>query len=123
MVVHHVDRPVQPRSRVVMTMHAGPFKTRWNVVVRECIPPRRFTDEQIPGQGPFKSWIHTHSFEAVGIQTRVTDHLQYEPPFGVIDKIADALFGGIAMKLMFVSRSNATRKLLESLPAVQVGCI
>lgn len=116
MHVHHVDRPLQPGSRVLMTMQLGPFKTDWNVRLRERVPMQYFTDEQIEGQGPFRRWVHTHAFEPVPDGTRVIDRLEYEPPLGLLGKIADAVFGGIVMQGMFASRAGATRRWLEAPP-------
>lgn len=113
MRVHQVDRPLQPGSRVQMTMQVGPFQVPWNVQIRERVPMHRFADEQIAGQGPFKTWIHAHEFEATEGGTRVKDTLEYEPPFGWLGRIADALLGGAVMKGMFASRARATRRLLE----------
>ncbi|MCS6848165.1 MAG: SRPBCC family protein [Anaerolineae bacterium] len=115
MHVHHVDRPLQPGSRILMTMQAGPIRRRWNVRLRAREAPRFFTDEQIEGEGPFRQWRHTHAFEVIDAQrTRVIDRLEYEPPFGLLGKIADALFGSIIMRGMFASRARATRRWLES---------
>lgn len=113
--VDHVDRPVQAGSKVMMTLRAGPVKLGWNVMVRERVAPSHFRDEQIAGEGPWKRWIHTHRFEAVGIgATRVIDRIEYEPPFGLLGRIGNALFGPLAMRMMFASRKSATKAILES---------
>jgi ligand-binding SRPBCC domain-containing protein len=115
MHVHHVDRPLQPGSRILMTMQIGPFRRRWNVQLREKVPLVSFTDEQIAGEGPFRQWRHTHAFEAVDAhRTRVIDRLEYELPFGLLGKIGDALFGRIVMRGLFAARARATRRWLES---------
>lgn len=114
MRVHHVDRPLQPGSRALMTMQVGPIKVRWNVRLRERTPMHRFADEQIEGEGPFKRWVHVHEFEAVEGGTRVIDRLEYEPPLGWLGNLADRLFGGFVMKGMFASRARATKRLLET---------
>jgi len=43
-------------------------------------------------KGAFKSLRHAHEFEARGGLTMVRDHITWTPPFGVLGKIADALF-------------------------------
>jgi len=115
MHVHHVERPLQPGSRILMTMQIGPFRQRWNVQLREKVPPVFFTDEQIAGEGPFRQWRHTHAFEAIDAhRTRVIDRLEYELPFGLLGKIGDALFGRVVMQGLFAARAKATRRWLES---------
>lgn len=114
MDVMHVDRPLQPGSRIAMTMRVGPLAFPWNVRLKVKEPMRFFTDEQIDGQGPFKHWVHTHAFEAIDAQhTRVIDRLQYELPLGWLGKLGDALIGGIVMQSMFAARAQATKKLLD----------
>ena len=117
-VVHAVDRPVQPGSKVRMTFWFGPLPVKWNVVVRERIPPHMFRDEQPAGEGPFARWNHRHQFESVNINggqcTRVIDRIDYEPPFGGLGKLLDKVFGALAMRLMFVGRERATRRFLEN---------
>lgn len=115
MHVHHVDRPFQPGSRILMTMQVGPIRRRWNVRLQAREAPHLFTDEQIEGEGPFRHWRHTHAFEAIDAgRTRVIDRLEYEPPFGLLGRIGDALFGKFIMRGMFASRARATRRWLEA---------
>lgn len=113
MDVLHVDRPLMPGGRIYTVMRAGPIKQRWNLMLKAREPMQYFTDEQIAGEGPMKSWVHTHAFEPTEKGTRVIDRLDYELPFGVIGRIAGALFGNLTMRIMFASRAKATRRLLE----------
>jgi len=49
---------------------------RWQSEISEWNPPYAFTDEQ--RRGPYRKWIHRHTFEAMGEnETRVTDHVRY----------------------------------------------
>jgi ligand-binding SRPBCC domain-containing protein len=41
-----------------------------------------FVDEQ--RQGPFRRWKHLHRFVAVPDGTRIADHIDYEPPGGLL---------------------------------------
>ncbi|MCX6017251.1 MAG: SRPBCC family protein [Chloroflexi bacterium] len=113
--VDRIDEPVQVGSRVEMTLHSGPLHIPWTVVVRERTAPLGFRDEQPPGEGPWARWSHTHSFEARGTTAAlVRDRIEYEPPFGILGRIGAALFGRVAMQMMFIGRRRATRALLEN---------
>lgn len=115
MCVHSVDRPIVAGSLIKMSMLVGPFALPWHIRVRERVEGRMFTDAQDGATGPFKRWVHTHAFEAVDTQhTRIRDRIEYEAPLGLFGRIGDALFGRVAMQLMFIGRRDATRKLLES---------
>ncbi len=51
----------------------------WRTRISAWEPPFRFVDEQI--RGPYRTWIHEHTFEADGDETLVRDHVRYDMPF------------------------------------------
>ncbi|MBC8125074.1 MAG: SRPBCC family protein [Candidatus Kapabacteria bacterium] len=90
----------------------GLFTMHWHVKITEYQPPHRMTDIQI--SGPFKSWKQTRLFREVNDSCMLTDIVEYEPPFGVLGRIADALFIRPQIMKMFAFRQQATKQLLES---------
>ena len=87
----------------------------WHAEIIAYDPPRLFADRQVPGKGPFKAWEHRHSFDALpDNRTRLTDEVTYTPPFGVLGKIADALFIRRDIEKMFAYRHKITRETLEA---------
>ena len=107
------DYPVRTGSKIVMRMHVGPVSAQWNSLIVGCMEFERFTDEQIKSEGPFKVWNHTHSFTEIKNGTRVTDHVEYEMPFGIFGKVAHALGGRYLIMEMFRARMRATKAYLE----------
>jgi ligand-binding SRPBCC domain-containing protein len=55
------------------------FPFRWRTRITEWDPPHAFTDTQV--SGPYHTWIHRHTFEAVDGGTRMTDEVRYRVPF------------------------------------------
>jgi ligand-binding SRPBCC domain-containing protein len=61
---------------------------RWGIphrVVSEVTsfdPGVQFVEEQ--REGPFRRWVHTHRFEAVEGGVLVSDHIEFEPPGGIL---------------------------------------
>ena len=104
------------RVAIVVTQPPVPFPLRWESVMTVWEPPLRFVDEQ--GRfGPWKTWHHEHRFDDLGGgRTRLTDTIDYEPPFGPLGKIADALFLRRQITAGFTYRHAKTRELLESNP-------
>ncbi len=52
---------------------------RWRTRINVWEPPHRFEDEQL--RGPYRQWIHEHTFEARDGGTLARDHVRYSTPF------------------------------------------
>lgn len=74
-----------------------------------------FRDEMV--RGPFKRWIHTHSFERFDSRTetestKIKDSVEYQLPLGLVGRAGSPLFQ-LQMRMMFRSRHKRTKELLE----------
>jgi len=54
------------------------FPVRWQSEITCWQPPHRFIDEQ--RRGPYRRWVHTHTFESVPGGTLVRDDVEYAVP-------------------------------------------
>ena len=61
-------------------LHGIPMRWRTEIAVWE--PPVRFVDRQL--KGPYRQWIHTHTFEERDGGTLCRDHVEYAVPFGAL---------------------------------------
>jgi ligand-binding SRPBCC domain-containing protein len=82
---------------------------RWQSEITVWEPPFRFVDEQ--RRGPYRSWIHEHTFEEKDGGTLVKDHVQYAVPGG---KLINRLFVSRDVKKIFDFRSQTLRRLFGS---------
>jgi ligand-binding SRPBCC domain-containing protein len=60
---------------------------RWRTEITAWDPPHRFVDTQL--RGPYRRWVHTHSFQELDDGTLVEDHVDYAVPGGAL---VDRLF-------------------------------
>ena len=60
-----------------LRLHGIPFTWRSEISLWE--PPHRFVDEQ--RRGPYRRWVHTHTFEEERGGTLVGDRVEFEVPF------------------------------------------
>jgi ligand-binding SRPBCC domain-containing protein len=85
---------------------------RWRTEITGWEPPFRFVDEQ--RRGPYRRWIHTHTFEEHPQGTLCRDHVQY------------AVWGGQLIHWLFVRRDvqrifqYRTERLNQLFPAAPV---
>jgi len=63
-----------------LRVHGLPL--RWRTRINVWQPPHHFVDEQI--RGPYRQWIHEHTFEARDGGTLARDHVRYAVPFDLL---------------------------------------
>ncbi len=67
-----------------LKIHGIPVK--WRTHIKAWEPPYRFVDEQI--RGPYRKWIHEHTFVEKDGGTLCSDRVEYAVPGGwLIDKL------------------------------------
>jgi ligand-binding SRPBCC domain-containing protein len=78
---------------------------RWRTRINVWQPPHRFVDEQL--RGPYRQWIHEHTFEAHDGGALARDVVHYAVPF---DFIAHRWFVRPDVEKIFAFRQEALRK-------------
>ena len=74
--------PIEMRLGTIIdyriSLYRVPFKWRSEISVWD--PPHEFCDSQV--SGPYRYWLHRHTFVETGEGTLVTDHVDYRVPYG-----------------------------------------
>jgi uncharacterized protein (TIGR01777 family) len=110
-VVSHVGG-IRDGARVELRVHAGPIPTTWRLEHRDYIANQQFRDVLL--EGPFSSWVHTHSFAADGDQASVLDdHIVYELPLGALGAAVGGGFASDTLARVFAYRHAVTVGDLE----------
>jgi ligand-binding SRPBCC domain-containing protein len=84
-----------------------PFK--WKTLISRWEPGSAFVDEQL--KGPYKKWIHLHSFEACEGGTKMMDRVEYDIPGGVLAYPVLRWFVRPKVEAIFDYREKALRNL------------
>jgi ligand-binding SRPBCC domain-containing protein len=86
-----------------------PIHERWTALITEFAFNNYFSD--IQRQGPFKSWHHTHTFEAKVVDGRegtvIGDEVEYEVGFGVVGTLLETMIFQRMMRGIFEHRKEA----------------
>ncbi|MFZ4985826.1 MAG: SRPBCC family protein [Blastocatellia bacterium] len=99
-----------------LALFGVPF--RWRTVIEEWSPETHFVDRQL--KGPYRLWHHTHTFEELGPhRILMKDVVRYRIPFGPIGRLAQWLFVGRMLRLIFDYRATATARILNGTPVVE----
>jgi ligand-binding SRPBCC domain-containing protein len=108
-----VDGPERLQLGSVITFKGR----RWGIpqrVVSEVVvlePNVCLVDQQ--RQGPFRKWIHTHRFAAVAHGTQVHDHIEFEPPGGLLGLLVTADFISKDLEKVFAYRAEKLHEFLD----------
>lgn len=79
---------------------------RWRSEITAWDPPHRFVDEQ--RKGPYRFWIHEHTFEDRGGRTALRDSVEYGVPGGAL---VHKLFVGPDVRKIFAYRTRVMQEL------------
>jgi ligand-binding SRPBCC domain-containing protein len=99
--------PIQMREGALIdyTLRIRGIPLRWRTRINVWQPPHRFVDEQI--RGPYRQWIHAHTFEARNDGTLAHDLVRYAVPF---DRLAHRWLVRPDIERIFRYRSAALQR-------------
>jgi len=89
-----------------LKLHGLPV--RWRTLIRDWQPPRRFVDEQL--RGPYRTWIHEHTFEPHEGGTICRDTVTYDVPGGPLRAVVHKLFVGKQVDRIFAYRAAELKR-------------
>ncbi len=102
-------RPIQMRAGALidyrLSLHGVPL--HWQSEITAWEPPHRFVDEQ--RRGPYRTWIHEHTFAERDGGSEVRDFVRYVPPGGWP---VDILFVRRDVRRIFEYRVRKLREIL-----------
>ena len=91
------------------------FPLRWRTEILAWEPPHRFVDSQI--KGPYRRWVHEHTFVAQDGGTLATDTVEYALLGGAF---ANALLIGRDVERIFAYRRQRLQEIFGDTSAAAV---
>ncbi len=93
-----------------ISLNGIPFK--WKTEITEWVPPYRFVDTQL--KGPYRVWIHEHTFTASGNHTIVRDVVNYLPPGRILEPAITSLFVRRKLERIFDYRQEKIKSIFNA---------
>jgi len=88
-----------------LRVHGIPL--RWRSLISSWKPPFEFVDEQV--EGPYRSWVHRHTFRETEGGVVVRDQVEYSVPGGAL---VNRLFVRRDLERIFDHRMSSLARLL-----------
>lgn len=89
----------------------GGVTFKWRTEITEWEPPHRFVDVQL--KGPYKIWIHEHSFKANGESTIMTDTVNYLSKGWFMEPLIHKLFVKKRLEEILDYRENKLKLIFK----------
>ena len=104
-------RPIEMEvgTRIDYRLKLRGIPIRWQSEITEWNPPHFFADEQ--RRGPYRCWIHKHTFVETDEGTLVGDEVEYAVPGG---QLINKLFVRPDIEKIFEYRSEKLQELLNA---------
>ena len=100
------DAAIRLGARIDYKLRVHGLPIRWQSEITVWEPPWRFVDEQ--RRGPYRLWVHEHSFVVRNGGTLVIDDVRYAVPGGAL---VNALFVAPDIEKIFDFRSRRLKEL------------
>lgn len=107
-------RPIlmQTGTTIEYRLRIGGIPVRWKTLIETYEPMRSFSDSQ--AKGPYRLWHHTHEFAEVDGGVMMVDRVRYQLPFGIVGRLAHALFVRRQLHTIFDYRRRQIELIFEN---------
>lgn len=96
---------MKPGALIDYRLRVRGIPLRWRTRITSWNPPHRFVDEQL--RGPYRLWVHEHTFEEDGGGTLAMDQVRYSVPGGAL---ANRLLVARDLRKIFAFRHEVLRE-------------
>lgn len=103
--------PIEMRrgARIDYRLRLAGVPFSWRTEITEWDPPHRFTDSQLAG--PYREWVHTHTFREDGDGTVMDDRVVFRLPLWPASELGAPIVA-LQLRRIFRHRNRRIRSLL-----------
>lgn len=89
------------------------IRSPWLTEIAHVRAYEYFVDEQ--RMGPYRFWYHQHRFELIANGVKMTDHVTYAAPFGLLGDLVHAIYIRNRLKTIFDFRHQKISEIFGSI--------
>ena len=97
-------------TRIDYELRLMGVRFKWQTLITVWDPPHRFVDEQL--SGPYRQWIHTHTFASDGAGTLIEDEVRWRLPMFPFGQVAHPLVSR-QIRRIFEHREKTIRAMFS----------
>ncbi len=109
-IIYMSDKPLKLNSEITIRLSKFFIHKDWQIKIKNYEFPHLISDYQV--KGLFNYWHHYHIFEFVDQKVKMTDKVEYIPPFGILGRLLNPLIK-LQLNSMFNFRHKMTKKIFE----------
>lgn len=111
-IVSAPERSLRAGDRIEYRIRIAGVPLTWVTLINTWDENRSFSDSQ--EKGPYRRWLHTHSFEEVNGRTVMLDHVDYDLPLGFLGRLFGGWFVRRQLKQIFEYREKIIKEVFGS---------
>lgn len=100
---------MKPGTLIDYKLKVRGIPIKWRTEITEWQAPHRFCDTQL--KGPYKQWVHTHTFTPENGGTRCEDIVEYAPPGGPLAPLINKLAVQGDVEKIFTHRAKVLEQM------------
>lgn len=100
---------MKPGTLIDYKLKVRGLPIKWTTKITAWDPPHRFCDTQL--KGPYKQWVHIHTFTPEDGGTRCDDIVEYAPLGGPLAPLINKLFVQRDVQQIFAHRAKVLEEM------------
>jgi ligand-binding SRPBCC domain-containing protein len=110
-IAHGPDRALRQGDRIQYVFRIFGIPMRWTTLITLWNDCEAFADMQ--ERGPYRYWLHTHTFRQLGAEVEMTDLVEYELPFGLLGRLFGSRLVAPQLEAIFTYRAGVIAEVFR----------